>query len=148
MKDIFRGRSFESEPEEYTIGNFTLRIRQVNLFSYHAKIAIRLENGLYRIQDGLTYVTYGAGPCVDGITIEESEEDPSLFHISPSQFDEEVEEIDSAIGGIIGGSVDAYANEHPSVRTGAFIELPGYPISILVQRHQDTLLDISYISGF
>lgn len=130
-----------------SIGGFDISVRRADVLYYYSGSAIRVgTDSIMRMLSGLYYVTLGAGPCVDGFTID-AEGIPHMYHVSPKYFRDGIAEIDEGQGGLIGGSVSEFERYHPIVQSDAIIGLDGSPMSVLVRMLSDTSMEVFYQVG-
>lgn len=129
-----------------SIGGFEISVCRANVLSYYSGSAIFVpSDSIQQMHAGLYYKVLGAGPCVDGFSID-TNGDAHMYHVSPKYFRDEIPEIDGGNGGLIGGSVRYFELYHSVVQSN-FIGLEGYPMSVLVRMLSDTSMEVFYQAG-
>ena len=129
-----------------SLGGFDISVRRADILSYYSGAAISVgTDSIRRMRSGLYYVTFGAGPCVDGFSIDANGA-AHMYHISPKYFRDVIPEIDGGYGGLIGGSVRDFEQHHPTVQSN-FIGVEGYPMSFLVRMLSESSIEVFYQAG-
>jgi hypothetical protein len=144
MTERFLPPNYDSH--RVSIGGFDISVRLTDGLEYYFKTSIFVRgDSIRKMQSGLNYVALGAGPCVNGFSID-ANGDAHIYHVSPKYFRDEIPEIDGGYGGLIGGSVRDFEPYHPVVQSN-FIGVKGYPMSFLVRMLSDTSMEVFYRAG-
>lgn len=129
-----------------SIGGFDISVCRANVLSYYSGSAIFVpSDSIQQMHAGLYYKVLGAGPCVDGFSID-AHGAAHMYHVSPKYFRDVIPEIDGGYGGLIGGSVRDFEQHHPTVQSN-FIGVEGYPMSFLVRMLSESSMEVFYQAG-
>jgi hypothetical protein len=144
MKDVYR--LINHEQRVHIAGYEIFIINNPSFVQFlRDPLSDNLSSGVQVCDPGRTIYTYGAGPCVAGITLLEK---PHLFHIGPMQFEEPIEAIDQAQWGLIGGSIHSFGASHQVVLSDKYLRKDERPFNVAISNLGENKLRILYGQSF